>query len=152
MVTEVQLSNSRLHFQYLQRLISEFAGSVGMSCRDIEDMVKAITDVCVVTLKSMSNVLNGKLSVMLVADASCMTVEIVDRYTMLGSGRRNEHNEGDSYSYDIESARPLVDAFELVKGNDELTIRLTKTAKAYDSPISLTMSNVPSLEVTALTR
>ncbi|HEY3297414.1 MAG TPA: hypothetical protein VGK34_02065 [Armatimonadota bacterium] len=146
MVTEIQLANNRLHFMYLQRLVGEIAGSTGMSRRDGEDMSKAILQVCVASLSSVSETADSKVSVTLAADSSSFTAEVIDRRSLISSSFPGDLYDDKSYSAGMESARRLVDSVELVRGCDETTIRLTKSAD-QESHTDLGLTPVPVLGV-----
>jgi len=124
MITEVQLSNSRLHFQYLRRIICEMGNSAGLARRDAEDMGKAVLDVCQHSFRATENSVDSRLSVMLGTEVAAITADIIDRNLITTAS--GDSFDGKVYHSGLNLADGLVDSVELIRGIEETTIRLKK--------------------------
>jgi hypothetical protein len=142
MITEIQLSNNRVHLLYLQRAIRESSRAAGICQRDCDDMGKAISQVCAVPFKSMGDAKEATVCVRIAVEHGLLTAEIEDRCTLHSPTRPGEFLGENGYSGGLESARRLVDSLEIIRGAEDTTIRLTKSSDR-DSSFDFTMPTVP---------
>ena len=143
MITEVQIKRCDSHLLRLRRIASCIGAGLGMSRKEIEETENAVNEVCSKTADSSRD---GSLSVKLGAHDSHMTVEITDPCLDCSSACSSEAYHAGV----LERVGHLADRVELVRGDEGITVVITKYAAKQDPALSKPIRYLASVGTTSL--
>jgi hypothetical protein len=140
--TEILMSNTRMHALYLRRVLSMLGSELGMDRREIDDVERAIGQVCIDSKPGEPDG-SRNVAVRFLTCGTYMQVDIVDPSLVGQTHWSGEWMVNNDYFRSLEKIADLTDGIEVIADEHEPVVRLKKYV-GRPHPSQLALELIPS--------